>query len=182
MTKPITPIRTGRFPRHGFSLIEAVIFVTASAIVFAVAITAFARFLQVGRVSQEHLVRTVQTARFAEQFRHDVWAASDSKLNPAGQAKQLSLEDPLGNQVVYQIDDNAIHRTTQQNDRPVGRENFPFPQDTLIYFEADAAGVSAIVAPPKSHLVEGESPQGKPLRISANLGRDHRYASATKGQ
>ena len=174
---PARPIGCPTGPtRRGVSLIELVVLIAASAAVFAVAVVAFTRFLDASRGGQIHLERTVQTARLAEQFRRDVWAAREATQDT--KIGKLTLVADDGLRVEYEIDAGALRRTAFHEDKPEMRDRFQLSGTTPLGFEIDSSKAAILLAPLKLHPVEGEDPHGKPLRIVATLARDRRFQMA----
>lgn len=173
------PLQSERTPRaarplRGVSLIELLVVIGASAILLSLAAVAFTRFLQVRTRGQEHLERTVQAARLAEQFRRDVWAASKATIaDDAGGELTLNADD---RQVTYRIDQQRIVRQELQQGKRKAGDSFLLPGVLPLRLQSDGAKVSIALA--ADIRIEPEQPaHGLPWSIIATLGRDRRYAT-----
>ena len=173
-------MHSNRQRRRGVSLVELVVVIGASAALFGVGTVAFTRFLAIRRGGQDHLDRTVQTVRLAEQFRHDVWASQDV-AGPPESADKLTLTAGESRRIDYELGPSQVRRTILEKDKPPSHASFQLPTATPLRFEIEPAGaarkVALLVAPLHPNPVEGTTAPGKPLRIAATLGRDSRFLS-----
>jgi Tfp pilus assembly protein PilE len=165
--------------RKGASLIELAVLIAAAAILFSVAIVVFNRILSMRRAGQEHLERTVQTARLAEQFRRDVWASKTFTLSES--PPLLKLQSPDDREVEYRIDEGNLQRTELSKGKQGLRETLKIPGASVLQLaKEDSDGharLSVSIASRRENAVEGEPTYGKPMRIAAKVGRDHAYGN-----
>lgn len=166
--------------RPGVSLIELTVVISVGAMLIALAAVTFTRILRMRGSAQEHLERTTQTARLAEQFRRDVWSArSASEVEEP--AKKLTLNEAANRRVEYEIIQGGLQRTAFEGDKAFTPNVFRLPGAEVLTFSSEGAQgskVSLLIASLRPHPVEGEDPYGKRSRIVALLGRDHRTAAA----
>lgn len=192
--------------RRGVSLIETAVIMAVSAVIFALTIAVFARFLDMNRSGQQHFERVMTIERLAEQFRRDVWAAVKVKdrqpeatslvLSMIGNANPLipspsphtldRVPEPGAKGasvfIAYSIEAGVVIRTVQHGDKLVGREVYRLPGARVVRFETMGTGPGSSVALrwgiEKITGADGEMEPGPLMAIRATVGRDHRFATA----
>ena len=171
--------------RRGVSLIELSVVIAVGATMLALAVVTFSRILTMRRSAHEHLERTSQTARLAEQFRRDVWS-SPSTSDIADSKTKLTLNEAENRRIEYEITRGVLRRTLLEGDKIVAADTFKLPGASVLQFttqeDQGTKRIGLLIAPLRPHPVEGEDPHGKPSRILAQLGRDSRSSSTDSGE
>ena len=171
--------------RRGVSLIELSVVIAVGATMLALAVVTFSRILTMRRSAQEHLERTSQTARLAEQFRRDVWSSPTTSETPDSKTK-LTLTENENRRIEYEIKGGALRRTLLEGDKIVSSDNFNLPGASALQFTTQenqgTKRIGLLIAPLRPHPVEGEDLHGKPSQILAQLGRDSRTISTDSGE
>jgi prepilin-type N-terminal cleavage/methylation domain-containing protein len=158
--------------RHGFSLVELLVVITAMTAILAASVVLIHFVLQFDHEVRQrtHIVTTI--GRLAEQFRRDVhqargepFVASDhrsAELHLAGGTVVKWRSDPLGDLV-----------RLEQAKGVADRENtFTLPKGTAATMEIQPQGTARIVA----IRVHSSGTNGPTLSIEALAGRDERAA------
>jgi hypothetical protein len=166
--------------RRAISLIELLVVMAVSSVLLILTIVSLSRFLAMSRAGRTHLERHLALARLGTQFRRDVWSASDM-TEPADKPRLLRLSCPSGEQIEYELDQEAIRRTVLRQGVAESHEAFRLPGVVAAHWEIDPIKPRPRVTL-RLELVKGQTdvaPKGaeKPLEIRATLARDQRYVA-----
>ena len=174
--------RPGGATRPGYSLIEMLVVISISSIMLGLATALLGALFQAERRGRDDVVYTFAMARLADQFRHDVRAATRSlpaeekpeTEDKTGQTIQLvRFETGANEEVEYRQADGELWRIEQRPGLPPRREAYRLPRS------AQARASNPPEFPGMVRLwIETELETGaivETLRVEAALGAAHRF-------
>ena len=113
---------------RAYALIEMVLAIGSIAIVLGLCAGLLHVLLRLDRTGRAHLVETATIGRLARQFRQDVHAARQARIDggPDG-AANLDLKLAGDRRIVYEARERALLRTEQQGTTVQRRESYTLP-------------------------------------------------------
>ena len=174
-----------RTSRRGISLIEMMAVMATMSVLLTLAVTTLTLLMRAGQSSTSAVTASLAVSRLANDFRHDVRAASAAELQAAdnGQPDRLHLSLAADRVVIYERQKAAIVRRETSGEKSIRTEAYSVDVRDLS-FAVPGAGATRLVT---LSLLAGLSDQaptrgrfmpaapGK-FQFNAALGADNRFA------
>ncbi|HWY85228.1 MAG TPA: prepilin-type N-terminal cleavage/methylation domain-containing protein [Gemmataceae bacterium] len=161
--------------RCGFTLIEMLVVMALLTMLTGILVLLLKETLQVERSQAKGFDKVLQSNALADQFRADVSqseSASQEWRNFKADRHTLILQMPGGSHVVYVQQEDAMRRSTFENDNESVRM-LPLGSDVDVEFGGDAGNPNLICM--RMHVLRKGNPlPGQALEIAAALGGDWR--------
>lgn len=169
--------RRNRSMRHGTSLVEVLVSVTAVSIALSLVAGVTYRVLQLDRSSRLQAELDQATREFARQLRTDVHGAREAEAVEANRLRLVRLDD---HHVEYHWDGAAVERVERRGDTVVRRERFrrsPALQLQCVV-ERDERGATWVVITGDDATAAGQT--ARRWRVETALAADRRDRTAPR--
>jgi prepilin-type N-terminal cleavage/methylation domain-containing protein len=174
--------------RRGMSLLEVSVTLTITSALLYGAVVLFATFQRIDRAARSRVEGGRELMRLAEQFRSDVYAASDVQRNGGGEAPAVAaalvtLDAGENGRIEYKaVEDGQLSRTVSVAGRISERDLYDLGPATA--FSIDLAEqpirlATLVVTTSAGAEAQSESPRTA-RRITALVGRDRRHEQDPK--
>ena len=173
----------------GASLVEVVVAMGIASILMGLSITTLQTVMRAERASSKAVWLGASFQRFSRQFRADIHAATDLKLEkPADQeSTELIIQKPDGQQVKYQIQEFRINRMVSQDQQRIHQDTYYLPEGSQAHFirqqRLNQAGITilepALVSSTSGRDVKNEDKQAalsNEFSIRSSVGHDYRLS------
>ena len=159
--------------RRGYSLVEMVVVIATASVLLGLTVTLLYTLLRVERDGRDQIRHYTTLGRLAAQFRRDAHAATAASAIDNRQWK-FTLSDNRA--VTYRMEPGRLIRLEQAGEASPNRESFALPPGMTAAVEIDTDAEPTFVGLVMVPTPEGsERRRGRPIRIDAVLGRDHRF-------
>ena len=169
--------------RRGMSLLEVSVTITITSALLYGAVVLFATFQRIDRAARSRVEGGRELMRLAEQFRSDVYAASDVKQNGGGEAPAVAaalvtLDRGENGRIEYKLAENGqLSRTVSTGGQVTERDLYDLGRNTTFsidFAEQPAQLITLVVTTSTGAEAQPESPRTA-RRITALVGRDRRH-------
>jgi hypothetical protein len=164
--------------RRGYALVEVVLAIGAVAIVLGLSAGLLHALLRLDRAGRSHVVETATIGRLARQFRQDVHAAVEAKVDGAGnrQAPKLELICAPDRTIIYEMRARSMRRTEHRTAAIDRHETYlvPFCPEGGFLVQAQEGKVWVqlrLRRGPENETAAGPGSPGQVLAIDALAGR-----------
>lgn len=156
--------------RRAFTLMEMLVVLTIGSVMLGISVGMLHLLLRSEHIGRDRVYRAVVSTRLAEQFRSDTAEALRQVPIEAPALCQLIL--PGDRTVTYRALTEEVRREEHIADKPMRLESYTLPDGCSVAIDSDADPTLL------SLVVTQNNPQslvGREMRITALLGKDHRF-------
>ena len=122
--------------RSGFTLVHALIVVSALPLIMVAATTWVHESMKMSNRFKHRRETNVTLSHFSSQFQNDVHVCKSLSFDP--ESNQVELTGHEGQKVIFQIQDGQINKTVTVDGKVVGRENFRLSDEYYAEWDANA--------------------------------------------
>jgi prepilin-type N-terminal cleavage/methylation domain-containing protein len=166
--------------RRGYTLVEMLTAMTVGAVMLGIALSMLLVLVRAEQGGRDRVYQARVMSRLAEQFRSDANAAVRPISAKAGQKTEWQVA-LMGDQVVtYRALPGRIDREQRTGGKLVRQESYVLPAGRaakiVVNNDSTPAVASLIIA-----ADEAASAAGREIRITAMVGKDHRFNKSAMG-
>jgi hypothetical protein len=177
-------------PRRGMSLLEVSVTITISTALLYGAVLLFASFQRIDRTARKRVEGGREVMRLAEQFRSDVHAAHSVEQNEGSEETPadgpiMTLDIGAKRRIEYRVaEDRQLARIVSVAEQITERDSYGLGPDAVFSIDVvqqPAQFVTLILSMSPDTDTQINVPRAE-RRITALVGRDHRYEQDSKEQ